>query len=166
MVLQGMDLGWEPALPPGPQTRWVYLMASRPAWYPPLRLPEGWSGSKGAKRGQQRLSRQQRSGHGFPQADFTAAPVYESHPQGHPTQDHSLGPVASSLLSVLPLQMAGWSDLCKAPRQSLRDEAKLVLPQNNGCLSGLPLMTVTLNVQTSALLWVLRTQVQSPLQSP
>lgn len=44
-----MDLGWEPALPPGPQTRWVYLMASKPAWYPPLGLTEGWSGTKGAQ---------------------------------------------------------------------------------------------------------------------
>lgn len=31
--------------------------------------------------------------------------------------------------------------------------AKVLLSQNNGCLSGLPLITVTLDVQTSALLW-------------
>lgn len=29
---------------------------------------------------------------------------------------------------------AGWTDLCKPPRQSPREEAELVLPQNNGCV--------------------------------
>lgn len=33
-----------------------------------------------------------------------------------------------------PCQKAGWSDLCKPSRQSLGEEVKLVLPQNNGCL--------------------------------
>ena len=62
------------------------------------------------------------------------------------------------------MHKGGWAG--KPPRQRLREEAKLVLPQNNGFLSGLPLITVTLNVQTSALLWVLKTQVQSLLESP
>lgn len=46
--------------------------------------------------------------------------------------------------------LAGWSDLCKPPRQSLREEAKLVFPQNTGCLSGSPL--IPLDAQTCALL--------------
>lgn len=62
----------------------------------------------------------------------------------------------SGPLSMLLLCRRQDADLCKSPRQSLKEEAKLLLSQNNGCLSGLPLITVTLDVQTSALLWSLK----------
>lgn len=79
------------------------FVTSKPEQYPPLGLPEGWSETRMPKRGQQRLGRQQRPCHGFLQTHFTSACLYESHPQGNPTQDHVLWPVAGSLLSMLPL---------------------------------------------------------------
>lgn len=149
--LQGMDLQWEPALLPALR---LDGSISSPLSQNGIHL---WGCQRDGmkqrrpKHGQQRLSRQQRPCYGFPQTYFTSAHLCESHPQ-----DHSLWPVASSSLSMLLLCRRQGADLCKSPRQSLKEEAKLLLSQNNGCLSGLPLITVTLDVQTSALLWSLK----------
>lgn len=91
--------------------------------------------------GQQRLSGQQRTCHSFPLANFTSACLSLS-----PTLRVAL-PKTSGMTKPLTLvsgkqslgytatvQKARRSDLCKPPRQSPREEAKLVLPQNNGCV--------------------------------